>query len=50
MVIVFRPRNLRIISLLRRRLRRRPATPNTILTEAGDQLRTEAGAYLRTEQ
>ena len=52
MAIVYRPRNLRILSLLRKQLRRKKPdnSPNTILTEAGDQLRTEAGVYLRMEQ
>jgi hypothetical protein len=50
MAIRYRPRNLRILSLMRKRLRRRPASPATILTEAGDQLKAENGNYLRTEQ
>jgi hypothetical protein len=47
------PRNNRILSLLRKQLRRGPAvpaTPNTILTEAGNQLQAENGNFLRTEQ
>jgi hypothetical protein len=47
------PRNNRILSLLRKQLRRgpaAPATPNTILTEAGNQLQAENGHFLRTEQ
>jgi hypothetical protein len=47
------PRNNRIISLLRKQLRRGPAvpaSPNTILTEAGNQLQAENGNFLRTEQ
>lgn len=43
-------RNERILSLPRRKLRRTPPTPNTILAENGNQLRAESGAYLRTEQ
>jgi hypothetical protein len=45
-----RIRNERILSLPRKKLSRVPPTPNTILAESGDQLRTESGAYLRTEQ
>lgn len=44
------PRNNRILSLLRKQLRRKPATPNTILAENGDQLKAESGSFLRTEQ
>jgi hypothetical protein len=44
------PRNNRILSLLRKQLRRKPASPNTILTEAGNQLQAENGNFLRTEQ
>jgi hypothetical protein len=47
------PRNNRILSLLRKQLRRGPAvpaSPNTILTEAGNQLQAENGNFLRTEQ
>jgi hypothetical protein len=41
------------MSLLRKQLRRGPAvpaSPNTILTEAGNQLQAENGHFLRTEQ
>lgn len=44
------PRNNRILSLLRKQLRRKPPTPNTILAENGDQLQAENGNFLRTEQ
>ena len=43
------PRNLRILSLLRKQLRRTPASPNTILSENGNQLQAENGHFLRTE-
>ncbi len=43
------PRNLRILSLLRKQLRRAPASPNTILAENGHQLQAENGHFLRTE-
>jgi hypothetical protein len=43
-------RNNRILSLLRKQLRRRPASPNTILAENGNQLQAENGHFLRTEQ
>lgn len=43
-------RNARIISLRRAALRRKPATPNSILAENGNQLLAESGAHLRTEQ
>lgn len=42
-------RNLRILSLLRRQLRRPfDANPNTIMTEGGKQLKTEGGTYIQT--
>lgn len=46
------PRNLRILSLLRKQLRRTPPelSPNTILAENGNQLQAENGHFLRTEQ
>lgn len=44
------PRNNRIISLLRKQLRKKPPSPNTILAESGDQLQAENGNFLRTEQ
>ena len=50
MAITYRVRNLRILSLPRKKLKRRPATPNTILTESGQQLRTESNETIRTEQ
>jgi hypothetical protein len=50
MAITYRVRNLRILSLPRKKLRRTKPSPNTILAESGDQLRAESGAYLRTEQ
>jgi hypothetical protein len=43
------PRNLRILSLLRKQLRRAPASPNTVLAENGHQLQAENGHFLRTE-
>lgn len=46
-------RRERIINFPRKLLRRgptEPPSPNTILTEAGDQLLSEAGQFLRTEQ
>jgi hypothetical protein len=43
-------RNLRILSLLRKQLKRTPASPNSILAENGNQLTAESGAILRTEQ
>jgi len=43
------PRNLRILSLLRKQLRRAPASPDTILAENGYQLQAENGHFLRTE-
>jgi hypothetical protein len=46
----YRPQNVRILSLLRKQLRRAPATPNSILAESGSQLTAESGAVLRTEQ
>jgi hypothetical protein len=42
-------RNLRILSLLRKQLRRTPPSPNTILVENGNQLQAENGNFLRTE-
>jgi len=44
------PRNNRILSLLVKQIKRRPPSPNTILTESGDQLQAESGHFLRTEQ
>jgi hypothetical protein len=43
------PRNLRILSLLRKQLRKAPASPNTILAENGYQLQAENGNCIRTE-
>lgn len=46
-------RNNRIFSLLVKQLRRGPKvppSPNTILTETGNQLLAENGNFLRTEQ
>jgi hypothetical protein len=45
----FRPQNNRILSLLRRQLRRPfDANPNTLLAENGKQLTTESGTYIQT--
>ena len=43
-------RDNRILSLLRKQLRRKPASPNSILAESGVQLLAETGAVIRTEQ
>lgn len=43
-------RQERLINFPAKKLKRVPPSPNTILTEAGDQLLAEDGKYLRTEQ
>lgn len=42
-------RDLRILSLPTKKLKRTPTSPNTILAENGNQLQAENGHYLRTE-
>lgn len=43
------PRNHRFLSLLKKQIKRTPASPNTILAENGHQLQAENGHFLRTE-